>query len=274
MVLTLASGLWRDHVLAGLALPAVSLAVWWPTIRAGRRERWIVIYVTGLYAYTLLRAAADDIGMPARVGYVLAFDRWLFGQVPSITLQRGLFSPREVGWLDVSTAAVHASFFVVPHAALLLIWHRRPQVLHTFVVAALATLYAGLLLFILVPTLPPWLAAADGHAPATYRVIDFVFRGMERGIYGDLQSALGEPNDIAAVPSIHMALTCVVLLQARAMRSRWVFPLTVYAAVMAFSLVYLGEHYVFDVLAGVAVAVAVELGVRRWWLPRRGMHSR
>ncbi|MDA1241325.1 MAG: phosphatase PAP2 family protein, partial [Chloroflexi bacterium] len=55
---------------------------------------------------------------------------------------------------------------------------------------------------------------------------------------------------------------CVVLFRAMAIARRWVAPLAIYALLMAFSLVYLGEHYVFDVLVGVLIAMAAEVALR------------
>ena len=47
-----------------------------------------------------------------------------------------------------------------------------------------------------------------------------------------------------------------------------------YAAAMAFALVYLGEHYVVDLLAGLIVAVVVwKLVWWRWSRERREWHS-
>ena len=129
--------------------------------------------------------------------------------------------------------------------------------------SALLTLYIGLLLFFLFPTMPPWLAARHAELGSAYRVIDFVLRGVDADAYQALYRSLAEPNSVAAMPSIHMALTCVVLLRARDTAPRWVLPLALYALLMGASLVYLGEHYVLDVLVGVAVAVVADHVIRR-----------
>ncbi|MEX2230329.1 MAG: phosphatase PAP2 family protein [Dehalococcoidia bacterium] len=139
--------------------------------------------------------------------------------------------------------------------------------LAAYTTSVLLTLYVGLALFILLPTVPPWLAAQQGHIFRTYRVLDFVVRGVDVDAYRTLYRTLAEPNSVASVPSIHMALTCVVLLRSRDFARPWFWPLVAYTLLMALALVYLGEHYVFDVLVGIAVAVAVEVvvvrGVRR-----------
>ncbi len=78
-----------------------------------------------------------------------------------------------------------------------------------------------------------------------------------------MYGTLAEPNPTAAMPSIHMALTFLVLLLAREFAPRWTWPLVAYNILMAFSLVYLGEHYVTDVMAGVIVAAIAAMVARR-----------
>lgn len=91
-----------------------------------------------------------------QVTYAGAFDRLLFsGALPSSELQRVFFEPGNIDSLDSAASAVHASFFVVPHAVLALFWWRRPRALRPYVISALLTFYAGLVLFFLVPTAPP-----------------------------------------------------------------------------------------------------------------------
>lgn len=262
MTFVLFAGTWRSKPLLSLALPALALVVWLSVIRSRRNERWLIFYVAGIYLYTVLRASADDLGFPIHAQYTIQFDQWLFGNVPSLELQRDFFTPRDVDWLDLLTAGVHASFFIVPHAVLVLIWWKRPEALRLYAISVLIALYGSLALFFLVPTVPPWLAAQSGYTPGVYRVIDFVFSGVSSDYYQDLYKALAEPNSVAAVPSVHMALTCVVLFRAISLSRQWAPLLAAYTLLMAFSLVYLGEHYVFDVLVGILVALIAEIAIR------------
>jgi membrane-associated phospholipid phosphatase len=58
-------------------------------------------------------------------------------------------------------------------------------------------------------------------------------------------------NDVAAMPSLHAAMATGIWFAARGTRLVWVG--AVYAIAMWIALVYLGEHYVVDVLAGAAL---------------------
>jgi membrane-associated phospholipid phosphatase len=267
LTVVLLTGLWKPHPVPSLLLPAVALLPWWQMVRRGDRERWLFFYVAGIFVYTILRAFANESGMEIHADYVINFDRFIFfGHVPSVSLQRDLFTPREIGWLDLLAIAVHWSFFVVPHAVFALVWFRHRVLAPKYAMAMLLTLYIGLVLFWLLPTMPPWLASRQGDLFYAFRVMDFVTHGFEVGVYDSLYGTLAEPNPTAAMPSIHMALTFLVLLLARDFAPRWTWPLAMYNLSMAFSLVYLGEHYVTDVVAGVivaSVAVYVAKRVRR-----------
>jgi membrane-associated phospholipid phosphatase len=63
---------------------------------------------------------------------------------------------------------------------------------------------------------------------------------------------------VAAVPSLHAAYPVLVLLFFWGRARPWLRALLVaYPLAMAFTLVYGGEHYVFDVVLGWVYAVAV-----------------
>ena len=70
------------------------------------------------------------------------------------------------------------------------------------------------------------------------------------------------------MPSLHAAFTFLVaiFLVAR-IRSRWRHLLWLYPVLMAFALVYSGEHYFVDVLAGWIYAAAVYFGIE-WAIER------
>lgn len=263
LALSLATRTWYQHEWMAWVLLAVTAAIWAPDLRHGQR-RWWFFYVAGLFVYTLLRAEADEFVFPVHVEYVIRFDQLLFGgHEPVVWLQSKFFSPSNIGIFDVVATQVHWSFFVVPHALAGAIYVWRRPLFSRYVIMLLAVEYIGLLCFYLVPTAPPWLASQYGQIGPVYRVMEFVGGSMDADTYRTLYSALGEPNSVAAVPSIHMAVTFAGFLWLRRFFPAAAPLFLLYSVLMAVSLMHLAEHYFFDLLVGVLVALAVDFVVAR-----------
>jgi membrane-associated phospholipid phosphatase len=85
-------------------------------------------------------------------------------------------------------------------------------------------------------------------------------------------------NLVAAVPSLHAAYPLLMTLFVGAKLPKLVPLLTVYVLAVWMAIVYLGEHYVFDIVTGVIYAVlayllviywpAIKTVVARWGGPR------
>lgn len=264
MTISVATRTWQDHLWLGLALTAAAAAAWAPELSRRRVRLWWFAYVAGIFVYTLLRSVADDTGMPVQTMYVVDVDHVLFfGSDPVVWLQRHLFSPAAVSWLDVFAVQVHWSFFLAPHVAAVLIFLWRRDLFPRYAVVVVGTMYAGLLLFFLVPTSPPWLAAQAGDIPQVFRIMDFVGGRVDAGTYRSFYASLGEPNSVAAMPSIHMAVTFAMYLWARDHYPKIAWALLAYSILMGLSLVYLAEHYAFDLLVGAGLAFACHVATRR-----------
>ncbi|MFN0148935.1 MAG: phosphatase PAP2 family protein [Dehalococcoidia bacterium] len=256
LALTVATRLWQDHVWLGWALLGICAVLALPEVRRTRQRRWWFVYVAGIFAYTLLRSYADETAIPIRTTYAIDADRLLFAGADPVTwLQGRLFSTTHTSALDVLAVAVHWSFFIAPHAAAIAIFIWRRELFPRYVTLVVATMYAGLVLFFLLPTTPPWLAGQEGALDGAYRVMDFVGGRVDAGTYRSFYASLGEPNSVAAMPSIHLAVTMAMYLWARVHAPRFAWPLLIYTAVMGAALVYLAEHYVLDLLAGAGCAV-------------------
>jgi membrane-associated phospholipid phosphatase len=68
------------------------------------------------------------------------------------------------------------------------------------------------------------------------------------------------PNPVAANPSLHAALPFVGFLALLRLRSPLAWPLLAWCVAVWFSVIYLGEHYVLDVVAGVVLATLCSKG--------------
>jgi len=249
-----------------------------------------------LVAYDLSRGAATLIGRPTMWHWQADPDRWLFfGTMPTVWLQERLKLPAPPWW-EVVISSVYMSFFILPYVVAAVLWLRDREEWKAFVRLFVGLSFAGLLIYALLPAAPPWAAARctsddvaggpsgprcmfrsgrgvpgggllgtmDSHRDGAH---DWVERIVARG-WGNLHlhsaTALidqgqASVNLVAAIPSLHAALTAAVsaFLWTRVAR-RWRPLLVAYPLIMAFTLVYTAEHYVVDILLGwVLAAVAV-----------------
>ncbi len=67
------------------------------------------------------------------------------------------------------------------------------------------------------------------------------------------------------MPSLHTAITVLMAFALWRVRPALGIAGGIYSLAMGFSLIYLGEHYLVDVLAGAVLAVGVA-----WWVGNRG----
>jgi membrane-associated phospholipid phosphatase len=261
----IATKVWQDDVWIGWVMVAATVLVWLPELRRDRARRWWFAYVAGIFVYTLLRSYAGKTFIPIQTGYVISFDRDLFrGTLPVIWLQTRLFSPTHVSAVDMFAVGVHWSFFIAPHACAIAIFLWRRELFPRYVALVVGTMYVGLVFFFLVPTTPPWLASQANDLPGqAFRIMDFVGGQVNVNTYRTFYASLAEPNSVAAMPSIHMAVTFAMYLWARDHYPKVARLLLVYSLVMGFALVYLAEHYLLDLAAGVVVALICHHASRR-----------
>lgn len=213
-------------------------------------------FVVGVVAFESLRSVVDQLGFPVHAGDLRQLDEWIgFGALPSSVLQRFFHSPSGFGVIGYVTVAVHGSYFVVPYVALAAVWADRPPATERLTFPLLSTLGAGLVLNAVLPSMPPWLGSTYLGTSDVDRVLYLVlqsFVGSARAV----GESLGDPNPTACLPSLHFAVTFVLFLCARERGRLLGYVGASYCLAMAFSLVYLGEHYVVDCILGSVVAYA------------------
>ena len=247
-----------DSVAFLFTLVPALLVFLWVAPRRGHLHTWLV-YAVAIYFFTQLRDAADETFIQASAGYVLDWELWMFdGVIPSAWLQQHLGgSDGNPGVLAYLASAVHWSWFVFPHAVVVGTYFLAPRMFFRVAAIIAGTFYFAVVLYYLIPTVPPWLAVEQGATTDIRRIIADV--GVQ--IFGEptkdrLFALLAEPNSRAAMPSLHFAASFVVVITGIIVRSRRLIALAMgYSLMLAFSLVYLGEHYIADIIAGGASAL-------------------
>jgi membrane-associated phospholipid phosphatase len=156
----------------------------------------------------------------------------------------------------------HWVWFAVPHVAAAYVLVRRRERFGNAAFTTYAVFDLGALVYWLVPTAPPWYAAARGvledhdHHIRVRRMMIEYGEQFWKHRWGPLYSLLAG-NPLAAMPSLHFATSvnaAHLLSDVGKVHGAigWA-----YATMLGLALVYLGEHYVIDLLAGLALAESV-----------------
>lgn len=192
----------------------------------------------------------------------------LGGRLPSAILQGEFYGPGGPDRFDYGWTVVYLSFFVVPHlVALILLWRGRRMFWHyTLATGVLFALALGG--FFIIPTSPPWMVT-EAIPGAGFSKIGRVTKEVLDGInlpvrlFNQSENARGrmsevrlEPNSIAAMPSIHFAVTALPAFVARGSGRILYAAALLYTGMMGIALVYLGEHYILDFVMGGLLAGA------------------
>ena len=248
--------------------PVVTAAVAWQTPLAVSlalprgRARDASVYAAQMWAYLVsFELPSDDFDEQvrrARVRYPIAGDRAIgLGQVPTVRLQRALMREGEIQRLDLTLSIVHWAWFGWPHGALLYILVRHPARFGRSAALVGAAFDAGAAIHHVIPTAPPWWAGGTGDLPPVRRILieagqHYIPRRLWNWLYDSLST-----NQLAAMPSLHFASSVMVAhVLSDSGRVAGVVGWT-YAASLGFALVYLGEHYVVDLVAGMVLVESV-----------------
>jgi membrane-associated phospholipid phosphatase len=199
-------------------------------------------------------------------------DRWAFGTVPTVWLQRHLVDGAP-HWYDAAAALVYVTHFVNIPIVTALVWFRLRDRFAAWVGCVLLFAVIGMSGYVLYPAAPPWLASELGEVGDVARISALGWEQLHLGAVAEL-TVLGQEgsNPVAAMPSLHAGSAMLVTLFLWPFAGRlWSVVLVGYVLSMGLTLVYTGEHYVVDVIAGwlVAVVAVIAVGVT---VRSRGRH--
>jgi PAP2 superfamily len=229
---------------------------WWVEALVVAWLCWVYDAINNLAPLRIHAALAHGYG-------VLRLERALHLD-PELALNRWLTAHHTLG-LILSDYYDNAHF-IVTLGLLGWLWYRRADIYRPLRNTLLAINVLGLIVFWLYPTAPPRLLAGRGFTDVVAST------GALGGWHtGPLASAA---NQYAAMPSLHMAwaVWCSLAMWSLS-RHLWVRAAAViYPCVTCMAVLATGNHYLLDVLAGVATAALVAALVRALeaWTGRRG----
>jgi len=247
--------------IAACAGGPLALAVLYP--RSKKRD--VALYAMQMWAFIMVHEIPFDdperLRARLRSRYPIVSDRVIgAGRLPNSRLQRRLSRLPRVAAIDRFLTWTHWLWFFEPYVALALILvsdnERFPRAARQMA----AVFDIGCAVYFAVPTAPPWWSSQEGlTGEEVRRIMVEVGEDTWGSAWPKMYDALGG-NPWAAMPSLHFATSLVAAFSlAEAGRVEGAIGWG-YAGTLGFGLVYLGEHYVTDLLAGALLVAIVRRG--------------
>lgn len=249
-------------VTATAAAVPVAISVLTPRTRA----RDVAVCAGQMWAYLATYQMPNDdpekLERRVKIDYPVKFDRFIGGgELPGVRIQRALAKRGEVRIPEQALVWSHWVWFAFPHGTALYILARHRDRFPRAALLTYAVFDLGLVGYWGVPTAPPWYAAKHGRlhsddGPELRRMMVEHGERFWKDSWKPLYGVLGG-NPLAAMPSLHFATSLMaahLLSELGPVEGAigWTYALT-----LGFALVYLGEHYVIDLIAGAALTEGI-----------------
>jgi membrane-associated phospholipid phosphatase len=173
---------------------------------------------------------------------------WIVRLEHGAGVERAVQQALSASWLAIALSYVYLSAqFVALPAALIWLYRRAPAIYVMLRNTVIATWALAVPVYVLFPVAPPRLAGI-GIADTVSHQAAVSLTGRSTMLY----------NQLAAVPSLHVGFAMAVgVALAFACRRRWTkLVAALWGPLVALTVVATGNHYLFDIVAGVAVTAA------------------
>jgi hypothetical protein len=218
-----------------------------------------------LFVYDRLRGYADGAIVHPREVPQIKIEAALFGKpIPTVWLQSHLWhGVAHLHWWDYAVWFVYLTHFLATLVVAAILWTWAHEHFARFATMVCVLAFAAFATYVLYPAVPPWMAAQHGAIGESNRTVKLTWTHVPIAHYGSLfEKGQHYANNVAAMPSLHAGYALLIVLFVWKLVPAWTRPLlALYPPAMAFSLVYGGEHYVVDCIAGWAYATVTYLAV-------------
>jgi membrane-associated phospholipid phosphatase len=210
---------------------------------------WVPFVVIFL-GWEAMRGIADKTGFTPHVSDLAQLETNLFGgHLPTAVLQQALNAGTAGRVLSYAATVTYFAHFVFPLAVGMVLWLVDRVQFVRFTTALMGMALVAFVIFLLVPTAPPWYAEQHGFISGFQKIIGTTLPSAVSPYYNSLN-----PNPVAAFPSLHAAFPFLGFLALRRVYPRAAWIAFAWCVAVWFSVVFLGEHYFVDVIGGVVLA--------------------
>lgn len=223
---------------------------------------WIPVLLF-LFGYEYLRGIVPFLTKNVHIFPMIQADKFLFGSLPTIELQSRLFTIQSIRWYDYMAVTLYISHFVIPMVIAFAFWLYDRKLFRDYTTGFLILSYMAFFTYIIYPAMPPWMASNQGYIPPLAKIMDQVLASFSHPISVPSIYKFFGANLVAAVPSLHAAYPLIIFLFLAQKLKYWATLAVPYVLGVWFAVVYLGEHYVIDVVIAIIYTVIAYLFVSR-----------
>ena len=201
-------------------------------------------------SFEALYGIVGGLNIPPHVEEPIMADLRLFGSIPTVVLQHLYRTP----FLDYLGAFFYSLHLIAPVVFGFVLWKYSPKNFRKYTLALAIGTYSALVTFLVYPVAPPydgvnWVYGANTVVRVLFQVDSNVGIPFFRTIFDYISS-----DPYAAFPSLHAMFPWLISLFALKIKKIRALPILIFPAGVWFSAVYLGEHYVVDIIGGIVYA--------------------
>jgi membrane-associated phospholipid phosphatase len=199
-----------------------------------------VPFISVFLSYEAMNAIVGKLSKVVHVEEPITAELKLFGSVPTLILQQFCRTP----FLDYLSAFFYSLHFIAPTVFAFLLWKYRPENYRGYALALAISTYGALITYLFYPTAPPW------YGVDATRILMQMDQNLHVPFYHSIFD-LVQANPFAAFPSLHAMYPWLISLYALKIKKTRALPVLLLPIGVWFSTIYLGEHYVVDLIGGV-----------------------
>ena len=239
-----------NGVLLQFSLGIWALALLPLTLVLGRSSQFVrelMPFLVLLLSYEALQGVAGSLSVTPIIHAAASPSVVSYGFLQAV--QSAFLSP---DLTDIMTLIYGLHFPLVIMSAILL-WYSNKGLYKRYVYSLVGCSYVSLVFYILVPSAPPWYNGV---------VANLLTNTSNQAGSSGLISALAkfgsiiESDKLAAFPSLHAAYVALFGYFTIKLRRIYALASVPITAGVLFSTIYLGQHYIIDLVGGIAVATA------------------
>jgi membrane-associated phospholipid phosphatase len=229
----------------------------------GKLSRYWIAVVSMILSYEALQGAVGSLASSRGIHSLYSVDKILLGFNLTGWVQSTLASP---------AVTVLAATFYTMHVPLIfttcaVVWFAKRELFGKYFTVMIFTSYAALVTFFLLPTAPPWYTGVAGNLYQST-----IATALPGGFASVL--SLAEVDKFAAFPSLHGAYAIISsYFMVKIDRRLALVSIPVTIGIL-FSTLYLGQHYLIDLIGGATYALIPCLIAERFQIHLPGTQNK